>query len=440
MAAEAPPAIDGYEFVAPIGSGGMGKVWLARDLRLDRRVAIKLLPSQVSTDPDRVARLRLEARAASALNHPNVCTIHALGTAADGQLFLSMEYVEGVTLRERLASQQLSVRDAIEIAAQIAAGLGAAHAAGVVHRDIKPENVMIRSDGLIKVLDFGLARLDPTIGEPDADRRTHTAVHTGAAVAGTIAYMSPEQATGRPLDARTPLTPGRLPGLSFPIWSRDGRRVVYRRFDDLWWVDADGSGRAGRVSGNQPGDIPAAFAPDGDTIAVLRTSTGTGGDVFALSMSGAWPARPLVQTAGYDGGADFSPDGRWLLYASTDSGPSQVYLSPYPAMDRKWTVSTAGGTQPRWSHDGREVFYREGTRMLVVEVTTRGGEVKLSEPRLLFDREFASGGYITIANYDALADGSFVMTESDPGAPRLTVVLNWANLLQRQLERAADGR
>ncbi len=241
-------------------------------------------------------------------------------------------------------------------------------------------------------------------------------------------------------DARTPLTPGRLPGLSFPIWSRDGRRVVYRRFDDLWWVDADGSGRAGRVSGNEPGDIPAAFAPDGDTIAVLRTSTGTGGDVFALSMSGAWPARPLVQTAGYDGGADFSPDGRWLLYASTDSGPSQVYLSPYPAMDRKWTVSTAGGTQPRWSHDGREVFYREGTRMLVVEVTTRGGEVKLSEPRLLFDREFASGGYITIANYDALADGSFVMTESEPGAPRLTVVLNWVNLLQRQLERAAAGR
>src|SRR4029453_7985357 len=202
MAADSAPAVDGYQFVAPIGSGGMGTVWLARDLALDRRVAIKLLPPDVTTDPARVARLRLEARAASALNHPNVCTIHALGTAADGQLFLALEYVEGVPLRARLAAQRLHVRDAIEVAAQIAAGLGAAHAAGVVHRDIKPENVMIRSDGLVKVLDFGLARLDPVM-PADAARQTQTAVQTAGLVAGTIAYMSPEQATGRPIDART---------------------------------------------------------------------------------------------------------------------------------------------------------------------------------------------------------------------------------------------
>jgi eukaryotic-like serine/threonine-protein kinase len=201
MAADTPPAVDGYEFVAPIGSGGMGEVWLARDLALDRAVAIKLLPAHLTTDPARVARLRLEARAASALNHPNVCTIHTLGAAADGQLFLAMEYVDGATLRDRLAANHLSTRDAIEIAAQIAAGLGAAHAAGVIHRDIKPENVMIRSDGLVKVLDFGLARLDPAI--PGADRQTQTAVQTVGSVAGTMAYMSPEQAAGRPIDART---------------------------------------------------------------------------------------------------------------------------------------------------------------------------------------------------------------------------------------------
>jgi eukaryotic-like serine/threonine-protein kinase len=180
----------------------MGEVWLARDLHLDRRVAIKILPAHLTTDADRVARLRLEARAASALNHPNVCTIHALGTAADGQLFLAMEYVEGATLRERLTAQRLPVREAIGIAAQIGAGLGAAHAAGVVHRDIKPENVMIRSDGLVKVLDFGLARLDPAI-PPDGDRQTRTAIQTIGLVAGTIPYMSPEQAIGGPIDLRT---------------------------------------------------------------------------------------------------------------------------------------------------------------------------------------------------------------------------------------------
>ena len=238
-------------------------------------------------------------------------------------------------------------------------------------------------------------------------------------------------------DARTPLTPGRLPGVSFPIWSRDGRRVVYRRFDDLWWVDADGSGRSGRVPASAPGDIPATLALDGDTLAVLRTSQGTGGDIFVLSLSGAWPPRPLVQTPGSDGGADISPDGRWLLFASTDSGPSQVYLSPYPAMDRKWTVSTSGGTQPRWSPDGRQVFYREGNRMMAVGLEARTGAVRLTAPRMLFEREFASGGYITIANYDVLPDGSFVMTEAEPGSPRLTVVLNWFDVLKRKLASSA---
>ena len=99
-----------------------------------------------------------------------------------------------------------------------------------------------------------------------------------------------------------------------------------------------------------------------------------------------------------------------------------MYLSPYPAMDRKWPVSTSGGTQPRWSRDGREVFYREGNRMMSVAVDASGRGSRLSSPRLLFEREFASGGYITIANYDVLADGSFVMTEAEPGSPRLTVV------------------
>jgi serine/threonine protein kinase/Tol biopolymer transport system component len=202
MAADPPPVIDGYRVLATLGRGGMGEVWLARDLKLDRPVAIKLLPAQLTNDQDRVARFRLEARAASALNHPNVCTIHALGTTADSRLFIAMEYVEGATLRQRVDGGRLAVTEALDIAAQIAAGLGAAHAAGIIHRDIKPENIVIRSDGLVKVVDFGLAKLDQAMTAV-RDGNTQTHVHSQAFVAGTIAYMSPEQVTGQTLDART---------------------------------------------------------------------------------------------------------------------------------------------------------------------------------------------------------------------------------------------
>jgi serine/threonine protein kinase len=201
MGTGSPPDIEGYEVVASLGRGGMGEVWLARDLRLDRQIALKLLPPHISDDRDGVARLRLEARAASALNHPNVCTIYALGTTRDGGLFIAMEYIEGQTLRARLTGHPLPIREALDLAAQIAAGLAAAHAAGVIHRDIKPENVMIRADGLVKLLDFGLAKLDPALAR--ADGTTRTAMDTDRSVAGTMAYMSPEQASGLSLDART---------------------------------------------------------------------------------------------------------------------------------------------------------------------------------------------------------------------------------------------
>ena len=148
-----------YEVVALIGAGGMGEVWLATELRLGRKVALKLLPADLTRDPSRIQRFEQEARAASALNHPNVCTIHALDETNDGQHYIAMEYVEGETLRQRLSTSRLSLREALDIAIQVAAALSVAHAAGIVHRDIKPENVMLRPDGVVKVLDFGLAKL-----------------------------------------------------------------------------------------------------------------------------------------------------------------------------------------------------------------------------------------------------------------------------------------
>ena len=178
-------------------------MWLATELRLGRKVALKLLPADLTRDPARVQRFEQEARAASALNHPNVCTIHALGETSDGQHYIAMEYVEGETLRQRLATSRLSIREALDIAIQVAAALSAAHAAGIVHRDIKPENVMLRPDGVVKVLDFGLAKLAPASAGRCGHHADWASRPTRARCVGTAAYMSPEQARGQEVDART---------------------------------------------------------------------------------------------------------------------------------------------------------------------------------------------------------------------------------------------
>jgi eukaryotic-like serine/threonine-protein kinase len=196
--------LDAYEILRPLGSGGMGEVWLASELRLGRKVALKVLPTDLTRDPVRVQRFEQEARAASALNHPNVCTIHAIGETSEGQHYIVMEYVEGQTLRQRLSGTRLSFREALDIAIQLAAALSAAHVAGIVHRDVKPENVMLRPDGFVKVLDFGLAKLAPVALDVAGADTTQTVLKTEAGVVvGTAAYMSPEQARGQEVDART---------------------------------------------------------------------------------------------------------------------------------------------------------------------------------------------------------------------------------------------
>jgi eukaryotic-like serine/threonine-protein kinase len=201
MAFEPGVRLDEYVLLRPLGSGGMGEVWLARDSRLERRVALKLLPSDLTRDPVRIARFEQEARVASSLNHPNVCTILSLGHTPDMPRYIAMEYIEGETLRTRLSRARPTIRESVDIATQIGSALAAAHAAGVVHRDIKPENVVLRPDGVVKVLDFGLAKLTPLGAELSADcTRLRTDVGT---VMGTVAYMSPEQARGHEVDGRT---------------------------------------------------------------------------------------------------------------------------------------------------------------------------------------------------------------------------------------------
>jgi serine/threonine protein kinase len=195
-----------YEIVVAIGTGGMGRVYKARDPRLGRFVAIKILSPDKHGDPDRLRRFEQEARAASALNHPNILTIYETGEVA-GAFYIAMEYVEGTTLRQVLGGGALTSRQLLDTAVQIAEGLAKAHAAGIVHRDLKPENVMVTPDGYVKILDFGLAKLiDPLDEESRSLTETisdsNTATRPGTLL-GTVSYMSPEQARGERTDFRS---------------------------------------------------------------------------------------------------------------------------------------------------------------------------------------------------------------------------------------------
>lgn len=192
-----------YEIRSKVGEGGMGEVYSARDTELDRTVAIKILPQNLAADPQRLQRFIQEAKAASALNHPHILTIHEIG-AVENTRFIATEFIEGETLRQHMQSP-LKLTAILEIAIQTASALAAAHAAGIVHRDIKPENIMVRHDGYVKVLDFGLAKLTvPEKSATDPEAATRAMVNTDAGtVMGTANYMSPEQAKGTPVDART---------------------------------------------------------------------------------------------------------------------------------------------------------------------------------------------------------------------------------------------
>ncbi|HEY3204264.1 MAG TPA: serine/threonine-protein kinase, partial [Thermoanaerobaculia bacterium] len=185
-----------YEILAPLGAGGMGEVYRARDPRLGREVAVKVLPASFSQDADRLRRFEQEARSASALNHPNIITIHEIGSA-NSTSYIAMEFVDGASLRELLAVGPLPTKKLLDIGVQIAEGLAKAHGAGIVHRDLKPENVMVSKDGFVKLLDFGLAKLFAAPQEQVSGMPTmvHQETQPGT-VMGTVGYMSPEQASG----------------------------------------------------------------------------------------------------------------------------------------------------------------------------------------------------------------------------------------------------
>jgi serine/threonine-protein kinase len=220
---------------------------------------------------------------------------------------------------------------------------------------------------------------------------------------------------------------GALP--RFPVLTPDGRRLMYRTAEGLQLRNAEPGEDGQLVAGTSQFDYPGSLGSDGDTLVFMRSSADTSFDIYALSLRDPGKIRPILKTAAYEGGARLSPDSRWLLYISNESGQNEVYVRAFPSPERRWQVSTEGGTQGVWNPNGREIFYRSGDKMMAVDFQA-ASDVTLSPPRLLFERPYAYGGGITIANYDVTTDGQrFVLIKDEATTGRVNVVLNWSSEL-----------
>ncbi len=403
-----------YRVLEYTGGGGMGVVYKAEDLRLARTVALKFLPPELTRDPEAKSRFLQEARSASVLDHPNICTIHEVGETDDGRLYLAMPYYDGETLRRRIERAPIPIDEAIDIAEQIARGLAKAHRGGIVHRDIKPANLMVTADGVVKILDFGLAKL---VGAAAITR-------TGSSV-GTPAYMSPEQARGEDVDHRTDLwsfgivlyemVAGRR-----PFRGEHDQAVLYGILNEtpkpLTQVRSEVPPELERIVegllAKDPGDrYSTAEGPLGDLRALrnqtMTTTVRTQPDrpvlfqshpwtwaalalaALAVLGAGAWllrGARPrgaapvgvsfkqLTDLEGRESFPSLSPDGRSLLFVKSEDGNADIYLQRVGGGNPLNLThdSPADDTQPAFSPDGQQIAFRserEGGGLFVMGAT-----------------------------------------------------------------------
>jgi serine/threonine-protein kinase len=222
-------------------------------------------------------------------------------------------------------------------------------------------------------------------------------------------------------------------GTFYSTWSSDGKRVVFRRFNAPYSVSADGSGDAVPLPAGSVNDFPSSAGPDPDSVLVVRIRPETSGDVFLISTNGAFEPRALVETPAYEGGAQLSPDGRFLLYQSNASGRAEIYVRPYPALDRQWQASEGGGVQARWSRTSREIYYRTGKELMAVPIATEGPEPVFGKPVALFADEYDFGRGISNPNYDVTPEGRFIMLRRGPNGGKLRAVLHWTEELKQVL-------
>src|SRR5262245_21570069 len=426
-----------YQILSLLGAGGMGEVHLALDTRLGRKVAVKLLLDEFTTDAERLRRFEQEARAASALNHPNIITVYEIGEI-EGRRFIVTEYVEGETLRrrmERATQRQLRLSEALEIASQVAAALHAAHEAGIIHRDIKPENVMLRDDGLVKVLDFGLAKLSGERTGPRSPAAEGLSTQSGI-VMGTASYMSPEQARGEKVDHRTdifslgvmlyemlaerrpfegetasdgmaavlasePVSLAEVvPEVSVALWrivqrcleKKPGQR--FQSAGDLGFAlealsNSSGSRPESHLGVQAPApavteNVGAWFLRKRERMAWLATLV-----ALLLGMLGfAWAyftRQPMTSDALMTKssilppeGASFgqiavSPDGRHLAFTAATGGKLQLWVRAFDSSEARALPGTQGAKTPFWSPDSRFIGFFDNSRLKKIEVS--GGPV-----------------------------------------------------------------
>jgi len=234
--------------------------------------------------------------------------------------------------------------------------------------------------------------------------------------------------------AMTRLTP-EAPGTGWPIWNRDGTAAFFRRFNRPAWTATDGTGRDGQVPGGEANDYPSGPGPDADSFLAVRITAATSGDVVLISRTGAFEPRPVIATPAYEGGGQLSPDRRWLVYATNESGRFEIQVRRYPAADRMWRVSSGFGGQPQWRADGREIFYRDGQNMIAVPFDGSKDEPVIGKPSPLFKDEYEFGQGLTTANYDRTPDGRFVMLRRGAPGISLSLVLNWTGELEEIMSR-----
>src|SRR5215475_8912689 len=434
-----------YEVVSQLGAGGMGEVYLAEDPRLGRQVAIKVLPAEFARDSDRLRRFEQEARATSALNHPNILTVYDIG-AHEGAPYIVAELLEGEELSELIKHGEIAPRKAIDYARQIAEGLAAAHAKGVIHRDLKPENLFVTNNGRVKILDFGLAKLHPQqFGDIDKDAPTQKRITDPGVIMGTVGYMSPEQVRGQETDHRSDIfsfgvilyemltgqrafrgasaievmnailkeEPSELGELSMKI--APGLEKVLRRClekkPEHRFHSAHDLGFALEAvessSSSASNQSIVASAPDTTTFAkrggwrgyVAWIAAGMFALIAALAMGAVWLNRgrpeaqvvrfkilPPEKTSFYEPSFALSPDGRLLAFSAYDeTGKILLYLRPMNSFLPQSLPGTEGALFPFWSPDSRSIAFFSAGKLKRVEVS--GGA-----PQTLCEASNAGGG------------------------------------------------